>query len=148
VEDRAMQVRHILRDKGREVVTISEEATLSEAARMLARKRIGALVVRNCEGGLAGILSERDIVRAVAEASVNALAHTVSSHMTRAIETCGEADSVEDLMETMTHRRLRHLPVVESERLCGIVSIGDVVKTRIAETVRETEALRGYIAAG
>lgn len=143
-----MQVRHILRDKGREVITISTEATLSEAARLLARKRIGALAVRGRDGALAGILSERDIVRAVAEASVNALAHNVSAHMTRTIETCVEADSVEDLMETMTHQRLRHLPVVENKRLCGIVSIGDVVKTRIAETVRETEALRGYIAAG
>lgn len=142
-----MQVRHILRDKGRDVVTVSADTTLSEAARLLARKRIGALVVRDRDGKLAGILSERDIVRAVADASVNALAQPVSAHMTRAIETCAEADSVEDLMETMTHLRLRHLPVVESDRLCGIVSIGDVVKTRIAETVRETEALRGYIAA-
>jgi CBS domain-containing protein len=143
-----MLVRHILRDKGREVVTISADATLSEAARLLARKRIGALVVRDRDGALAGILSERDIVRAVAEASVNALAHSVSAHMTRAIESCRETDSVEDLMETMTHQRLRHLPVIEQERLCGIVSIGDVVKTRIAETVREAETLRGYIAAG
>ena len=68
--------------------------------------------------------------------------------MTRAFETCCEADSIEDLMEIMTHRRLRHLPVVDDDRLCGIVSIGDVVKTRIAETVREAETLRGYIAAG
>ncbi len=143
-----MQVKHILRDKGREVVTISADATLSEAARLLARKRIGALVVRDCDGSLAGILSERDVVRALAEASVNALAHSVSAHMTCAFETCTEADSIEDLMEIMTHRRFRHLPVVENERLCGIVSIGDVVKTRIAETVREAETLREYIAAG
>jgi CBS domain-containing protein len=143
-----MQVRHILRDKGREVVTISAESTLSEAARLLARKRIGALVVRDRDGQLSGILSERDIVRAVAEASVNALPQTVSAHMTRTIETCSEADSVDDLMEVMTHRRLRHLPVIEEGRLCGIVSIGDVVKTRIDETVREANTLREYIAAG
>ena len=143
-----MQVKHILRDKGREVVSISADATLSEAARLLARKRIGALVVRDRDGSLVGILSERDVVRALAEASVNALAHSVSAHMTRGFETCCEADSIEDLMEIMTHRRLRHLPVVEDDRLCGIVSIGDVVKTRIAETVREAETLRGYIAAG
>jgi CBS domain-containing protein len=143
-----MLVRHILRDKGREVVTIPSDATLSEAARLLARKRIGALVVRDRDGALAGILSERDIVRALAEASVNALAHSVSAHMTRTLETCRESDNVEDLMETMTHQRLRHLPVVESERLCGIVSIGDVVKTRIAETVHEAHSLRQYIAAG
>ena len=143
-----MQVRHILRDKGREVISISVDATLSEAARLLARKRIGALVVRDRDGGLAGILSERDIVRALAEASVNALAQSVSAHMTRAVETCSESDSIEDLMEVMTHRRLRHLPVLEEEHLRGIVSIGDVVKTRIAETVREAENLREYIAAG
>jgi CBS domain-containing protein len=143
-----MQVRHILRDKGREVVTISADSTLSEAARLLARKRIGALVVRDRDGQVNGILSERDIVRAVAEASVNALPQTVSAHMTRTIETCSEADSVDDLMEVMTHRRLRHLPVIEEGRLCGIVSIGDVVKTRIDETVREANTLREYIAAG
>jgi CBS domain-containing protein len=143
-----MLVRHILRDKGREVVTISSDATLSEAARLLARKRIGALVVRDRDGALAGILSERDIVRAVAEASVNALAHSVSAHMTRTLQTCREADNVEDLIETMTHQRLRHLPVIENDRLCGIVSIGDVVKTRIAETVHEADSLRQYIAAG
>jgi CBS domain-containing protein len=143
-----MQVKHILRDKGRDVVSISADATLSEAARLLARKRIGALVVRGSDGSLAGILSERDIVRALAEASVNALAHTVSAHMTRAIETCTESDSIDDLMEIMTHRRLRHLPVVENESLRGIVSIGDVVKTRIEETVREAATLREYIAAG
>jgi CBS domain-containing protein len=143
-----MQVKHILRDKGRDVVSISADATLSEAARLLARKRIGALVVRGSDGSLAGILSERDIVRALAEASVNALAHTVSAHMTRAIETCTESDSIDDLMEIMTHRRLRHLPVVENEGLRGIVSIGDVVKTRIEETVREAATLREYIAAG
>ncbi|HEY8698770.1 MAG TPA: CBS domain-containing protein [Rhizomicrobium sp.] len=143
-----MQVKHILRDKGRDVVSISADATLSEAARLLARKRIGALVVRGSDGSLAGILSERDIVRALAEASVNALAHTVAAHMTRAIETCTESDSIDDLMEIMTHRRLRHLPVVENEGLRGIVSIGDVVKTRIEETVREAATLREYIAAG
>ncbi|HEY2445009.1 MAG TPA: CBS domain-containing protein [Rhizomicrobium sp.] len=143
-----MQVRHILRDKGREVVTIPGDATLSEAARLLARRHIGAVVVSDRYGALAGILSERDIVRAVAEYSVAALAQSVSRHMTHAVSTCSEMDSVDELMETMTHGRFRHMPVVEDERLCGIISIGDVVKTRIAETVREAESLREYIAAG
>jgi CBS domain-containing protein len=143
-----MQVRQILQDKGREVVTIPADATLSKAASLLADKRIGAVVVRGADGALAGILSERDIVRALSEASVSALAHTVSVYMTRDIETCAEGDSIEGLMEVMTRRRLRHLPVLEGGRLCGIVSIGDVVKTRIAETVHEAEALRGYISAG
>lgn len=143
-----MQVIHILREKGRDVVTILDDATLSEAARLLARRQIGAVVVRNADGGVAGILSERDIVRAVAEQSVAALGQSVARHMTRAVSTCCESDTVDDLMETMTRRRFRHMPVVENERLCGIVSIGDVVKSRIEETVREAASLREYIAAG
>jgi CBS domain-containing protein len=143
-----MLVKHILRDKGRDVVTISGDATLSEAALLLARKRIGAVVVRDRDGSVAGILSERDVVRAVAEASVLALAQAVSRHMTRSVVTCCETDSVDDLMELMTRRRFRHVPVLEDDKLAGIISIGDVVKTRIAETVREAETLRGYIAAG
>ncbi|MGH6872985.1 MAG: CBS domain-containing protein [Rhizomicrobium sp.] len=142
-----MLVRHILRDKGRDVVTVSCEATLSEAARLLARKRIGAVVVRGTDGTLKGILSERDIVHAVAEASVTALAQPVSRYMTAAIETCVESDSVDDLMELMTHRRFRHVPVMDGEHLAGIVSIGDIVKTRIAETEQEARDLRQYIAA-
>lgn len=144
-----MQVRHILREKGREVVTITSDATLSEAARLLSRRRIGAVVVSDGEGGAAGILSERDIVRAVAEHSVAALVQSVGRHMSRAISTCSETDTVDELMESMTHGRFRHLPVLDDEdRLCGIVSIGDVVKSRIAETVREAASLREYIAAG
>ena len=141
-----MQVKHILRDKGREVVTILSDATLSEAARLLASKRIGAVVVRDRDGSLAGILSERDIVRALAEASVAALPQAVSQYMTRSVATCCETDSVDDLMEAMTNGRFRHVPVVENDRLAGIISIGDVVKTRIAETVQEAQSLREYIA--
>lgn len=143
-----MQVRHILRDKGREVVTVAADATLSEAARLLARRHIGAVVVNDRQGGVAGLLSERDIVRAVAEQSVAALGQSVSRYMTRAVATCSETDTVDELMEIMTHGRFRHLPVVEDDVLRGIVSIGDVVKTRIAETVHEAETLREYIAAG
>jgi len=142
-----MQVKHILGDKGRDVVTIQSDATLTEAARELARHRIGALVVKNEDGSILGVISERDIVRAVSEASVFALPKPVSAYMTRAVATCSEADTVDSLMETMTMGRFRHLPVVEEERLVGIVSIGDVVKTRIAETVQEATSLREYIAA-
>ncbi|HEY5238601.1 MAG TPA: CBS domain-containing protein [Rhizomicrobium sp.] len=143
-----MLVRHILREKGRDIVTITVDATLSDAARLLARKRIGAVIVYGEDGSLAGILSERDLVRAVSEESVAALARPVSAYMTRAVMTCSENDSIEDLMELMTHRRFRHVPVMESDRLVGIISIGDVVKTRIEETVREAATLREYIAAG
>jgi CBS domain-containing protein len=143
-----MQIKHILRDKGREVVTISGDATLSEAACMLARKHIGALVVRGTDGAVVGILSERDLVHALADASVAALAHSVSNYMSRNVVTCSETDSVDELMEVMTRRRFRHVPVVEAEGLVGIISIGDVVKSCIAETTREAATLRGYIAAG
>jgi len=143
-----MQVRHILRDKGREVVTILSDATLSEAARLLASKRIGAVVVRDRDGSLAGMLSERDIVRALAQASVSALPQTVSKYMTHAVATCCETDSVDEIMEMMTRGRFRHVPVVDEDRITGIVSIGDIVKSRIAETVQEAQSLREYIAAG
>lgn len=143
-----MLVKHILREKGRDVVTIAGDATLSEAARLLARRRIGAVVVRDGDEPVAGILSERDIIGALAEKSVNALTQPVSAYMTRRVSTCSETDTVEDLMELMTRRRFRHIPVVEDDRLVGIVSIGDVVKSRIDETVREAASLRDYIAAG
>jgi CBS domain-containing protein len=142
-----MLVKHILGEKGREIIAITADATLSEAARLLARKRIGAVIVRDETGALAGILSERDVVRAVADESVAALARPVSAYMTRAVATCCETDSVEDLMEMMTIGRFRHVPVLDSERITGIVSIGDVVKTRIAETVQEAATLREYITA-
>ena len=147
-EDTTMQVRFILREKGREVVTIASDATISEAARLLARRRIGAVLVRDRDGSLAGILSERDIVRAVADDSIAALGQSVGAHMTRSISTCSETDTVEEIMEQMTRGRFRHVPVVEDDVLCGIISIGDVVKSRIEETVREAESLREYIAAG
>lgn len=143
-----MLVKQVLQEKGRDVVTVSAATTLSEAARILARRRIGALVVPDGDGGVAGILSERDVIGALADLSVNALAQSVEAHMTRSIYTCGEADTVEDLMELMTQRRFRHVPVMNDGRLSGIVSIGDVVKSRIAESEREAETLRGYIAAG
>ena len=143
-----MQVKAILREKGRDVVTISGDATISEASRLLARRHIGAVVVRSRDGSVAGILSERDIVRAVADHSIAALGQSVGTHMTRSLSTCTETDTVEELMELMTRGRFRHIPVVEDDHLRGIISIGDVVKSRIEETVREAETLREYIAAG
>jgi CBS domain-containing protein len=143
-----MQVKHILREKGREIISITADATLSEAARLLARRRIGAVIVHGEDGSLVGILSERDVVRAVSDESVAALARPVSMFMTRALTTCTEEDTVDGLMETMTTGRFRHIPVLDKGRLVGIVSIGDVVKTRIEETIREAASLREYIATG
>ncbi len=143
-----MQVRHILRDKGRETISISATATLADAARLLTGRRIGALVVKGTTGALAGIISERDLVQAMATRGCDAFADAVEAHMTRAPVTCAESDSVETVMEMMTQGRFRHVPVLDDgDRLCGMVSIGDVVKTRIAETVSEAAALRDYISA-
>lgn len=143
-----MQVRHILSGKGRDIVTIKGDATLADAARLLSQRRIGALVVHDGAGALAGIISERDLVKAVAGVGGAALGDPVARHMTTNIQTCVEADSVEQVMETMTRGRFRHLPVLgEGGRLSGMVSIGDVVKIRIDETVREAATLRDYISA-
>ncbi|MSP95198.1 MAG: CBS domain-containing protein [Alphaproteobacteria bacterium] len=143
-----MLVAHILREKGRDVIVIAPETTLAEAARILTRNRIGALIVQDRKGALAGIISERDIVRAVAEEGGDALGRLVSDRMTKDVATCEDTDTIEEIMETMTRCRFRHMPVVENARVTGIVSIGDVVKTRIAETVREAQALKEYIATG
>ena len=143
-----MQVMHILRQKGREVVSLPSDASLSEATRLLAHKRIGALVIKDDGGRLAGILSERDVVRALASESVRALARPVNAYMTHAVATCTEHDTVEELMEMMTQGRFRHVPVVDDrDQICGLVSIGDVVKMQIEETTREAANLREYIAA-
>jgi CBS domain-containing protein len=142
-----MLVRHILREKGSEIIAIAADAKLAEASRLLAAKRIGALIVRGDAGELSGILSERDVVRAVAEEGAGALSRPVRAYMTREVATCGEDDSVDALMEMMTRGRFRHVPVMRDGALAGLVSIGDVVKSRIEETVREAAALREYISA-
>ncbi len=143
-----MQVRNILKEKGSEVVGITAEASLGEAASLLAQRRIGALVVRDQAGSLSGILSERDLVRALAEHGASAVSRPVSSYLTADVVTCREGDTVETLMETMTRGRFRHLPVLDGDgNLSGLISIGDVVKSRIAEATREAENLRVYISA-
>ena len=143
-----MQVRHILTDKGSTVVGITPTATLADVVTILHEKRIGALVVRDDGGALVGILSERDLVRALSADGAAALGHKVDRYLTRDVVTCGLGDTVEDLMEMMTRGRFRHVPVLDDDkRLCGLISIGDVVKNRIAETVREAEELRVYISA-
>jgi CBS domain-containing protein len=144
-----MRVREILASKGREVVTVKSEMSIAHAVQRLTLERIGALVVSEDGRQIQGILSERDIIRAVAEqgADIFATGRRVSEIMTRAVHTCTPDDLVKDLMERMTRLRIRHLPVVESGALAGIISIGDVVKNRLEEMQVETEILReAYIA--
>jgi CBS domain-containing protein len=142
-----MNVKTILAAKslGGDIITIEPTADLAAAARLMAAHRIGAIVIRGAGGRLAGILSERDIVRAVAECGPAGLDMTVGQVMTRSVETCAPADTVASLMERMTEGKFRHLPVVEKGRLAGLVSIGDVVKQRVEEIEHESEALRDYI---
>lgn len=143
-----MQVRHILHNKGRDVVAIGSNATLCDAAKLLTEMKIGALVVVDTSGRLIGIISERDLVQAMAKQGAAAFTDQVGNHMTPAPETCVETDTVETVMEVMTRGRFRHVPVLDDHLcLCGMISIGDVVKTRIAETVSEAAALRDYISA-
>ena len=140
-----MNVTTILSTKGREVATVSPTATVAEAAKIMAERKIGALVVTGAGNRLTGIVSERDIVRALARQGASALQLPLNDVMTRKVVTCGLNDSVSNLMELMTNGKFRHLPVVDSDRLAGIISIGDVVKTRLAELECEQSALREYI---
>ena len=141
-----MSVEVILAKKGRDVVTIGAERLLSDAIDLLGSRRIGAAVVTDGAGALKGILSERDVLRAVANRGAAALDDTVSDHMTANVVTCGPATSIDTLMSLMTDGKFRHLPVLEEGRLAGLVSIGDLVKHRLAEVEAEHQALRDYIA--
>lgn len=143
-----MNVESILRAKGANVETVRPDCTVREAAQKLTRARIGALVVSADGRRIAGILSERDIIRQIAGAGESALAKRVDAVMMGEVITCALGDTVNQLMAVMTERRVRHLPVVDEGLLVGIVSIGDVVKRRIEETEHEAEALRQYITAG
>jgi CBS domain-containing protein len=141
-----MTVKAILSRKGSDVATIAPTANLSDAVKLLAERRIGALVVTGADNRVAGILSERDIVRALAARGPESLQETVASVMTRKVSTCTEDETVAAIMERMTEGKFRHLPVVEQGRLAGIISIGDVVKLRVEEIEGESNALREYIA--
>jgi CBS domain-containing protein len=143
-----MNIGNVLRLKGREVATIHPQVALETAAVMLTERGIGSLVVVDTGGQPIGILSERDIVRAVAQGGAAALTRSVESTMSRPIVTCSETDTIDEVMAQMTARRFRHLPVIEGGKLAGIVSIGDVVKHRIAETEMEAAAMRAYITTG
>jgi CBS domain-containing protein len=140
-----MTVKAILSRKGNDVITIEPTVTLSDAVKILADRRIGAVVVVGADRQVAGILSERDIVRALAQRGPGALQDAVEQVMTRRVVTCSESDTVAAIMERMTQGKFRHLPVVERGKLAGLVSIGDVVKHRLEEMEHESNALREYI---
>ena len=140
-----MIVKNILADKRGDVITIEPSADLAAAIKLLAERGIGAVVVLGADHRIVGILSERDIVQALAEHGAAVLSEPVSQVMTREVKTCSEDDTIGDLMGRMTTGRFRHLPVVQQGRLIGIVSIGDVVKSRVEEIDHETKALRDYI---
>jgi len=141
-----MTVRSILDEKGRDVFTIGPDEMLNAAIRLLAEKRIGAVVVVRPDGGIGGILSERDIVRVLGRGGAAALEEPVRTVMTAKVRICNESHTVNQVMEIMTQGRFRHLPVEKEGKLVGLVSIGDVVKRRIEDVEREAEDIKAYIA--
>lgn len=141
-----MTVKAILEKKGRDVISAMPGATLSEVIAMLARHRIGALVICDEAHTILGILSERDVVRMLAAQGQKALDMPVSEAMTKKVQTCEEKHTVNQVMEIMTQNRFRHMPVERDGKLEGIVSIGDVVKARIEQVEREADEIRNYIA--
>jgi CBS domain-containing protein len=140
-----MTVKAILDAKGGSVITIEPTASLEQAAKILAERRIGALVVTGPEQRVVGIVSERDIVAMLAARGCHALDVPLTAVMTRKVTTCSPADTISTIMEWMTEGKFRHVPVVEQGRLTGIISIGDVVKHRLQQMETEQNALRDYI---
>ena len=141
-----MSVAHILKAKGRDVITAAAATTVKQVAQTLSEKKIGAIVILGAGGHIEGIVSERDVVRAVAGEGADALAKPVSAFMTRNVKSCSENDSESELMALMTQHRIRHLPVVAGGQLTGMISIGDVVKFRIEEIERDAADMKAYIA--
>ena len=143
-----MLVCQILKDKGDLVFTASPHETVAAAAALLLARRVGAMVIVDSSDKVVGILSERDIVRVVAERGAASLTEQISGCMSKEVVFAHPNDSVAALLELMTDRRFRHLPVLSDGRLAGIISIGDLVKSKIAETEAEAEGLKAYISAG
>jgi CBS domain-containing protein len=140
-----MTVQAILARKGSDVLTIEPSADLASAVKILSERRIGALVVTGADRRVVGIISERDIVRTLGQRGAEAFSVPVSDVMTRRVVTCSARDTVSEIMERMTAGKFRHVPVVELDRLTGIISIGDVVKYRLEEMEHESEVLHDYI---
>ena len=139
-----MTVRSILDTKGHQIQSVEPDAKLSAAVKILGERKIGAVLVMN-QGRVEGILSERDIVRALGERGARVLEEPVSAVMTRKVVSCRQSDTVGGIMEMMTLGKFRHLPVIEEGEVVGLISIGDVVKWRVREFENEQEALRDYI---
>jgi CBS domain-containing protein len=139
-------VRMMLDGKGRDVVTVEPDRTLLEVATTLNEKKIGAIVVAGMEGRIAGIFTERDLVRIIATEGIAALDKPVKGMMTTNVQRCREDQTVDEVMGMMTSGRFRHVPVETGNRLAGIISIGDVVKARMREVEHEAEQMKAYIA--
>jgi CBS domain-containing protein len=142
-----MIIRSILKSKGSSVEIVGPETNIQEVSRILRQKKIGAVIVMQ-GSDIKGVLSERDIVRGLCEFGARVLEKAAGDLMTREVVTCSVNDSIIELMEVMTNNRIRHLPVVEKGKLEGVISIGDIVKHRIAETEMEAQALKEYIVSG
>ncbi|PWR20462.1 CBS domain-containing protein [Zavarzinia compransoris] len=143
-----MTVESILKHKGGDVVTVRPEDSIEATASLLHSRRIGAVIVKDEAGAVVGVLSERDIVRGIAQGGAGALSRQVKELMSGNVVSCRLHDSIIEVMGRMTDRRIRHLPVIEDGRLVGMISIGDVVKRRIDEALLEADELRRYIATG
>jgi CBS domain-containing protein len=141
-----MHVAVVLKRKGNRIVSAAPDDSVAAVTRLLTEHRIGAVLVMGDDGQPVGILSERDVVRAIARDGAAALDRPVADLMTRELITAAPDDTVADMMAVMTERRIRHVPIVESGRVIGVISIGDVVKARIDDAELEVESLRGYVA--
>ena len=141
-----MAVAHILRQKGTSVVTVEPNDSVQTIVDMLARHRIGAVVVVDGHGGIAGIVSERDVVRAMVGDAASVVRKTARDIMTAKVRTCTPHDSEAEIMQVMTESRIRHLPVIANGRVAGMISIGDVVKLRIESMEAEADQMKTYIA--
>jgi CBS domain-containing protein len=141
-----MTVAGILTSKGADVVTVAPQETVAEVVATLADRRIGAVLVVDGQGAIAGILTERDVVRALAAHGAAALSKPASAYMTSNVVTAGADATIDQIMNRMTEGKFRHIPIMEGKRLLGIVSIGDVVKHRMAMIEAEASAMRDYIA--
>jgi CBS domain-containing protein len=143
-----MLINQLLNAKGRQVFTVTPDDTLSSVAALLYTRKVGAFVVTDRVDRVIGIISERDIIRAIAQSGAESLTQPVNKFMTKDVVSAHLGETVETLLSRMTDRRIRHLPVMEGARLVGIISIGDLVKARIAASEHEAETLKAYITAG